>query len=79
MKVDFFDLAENWPIGTKCTVHHDGFAGTVQGYYITREGKTGLVLQQDGTRVVHVYSMKWFLPEGPDPYETRGFMSEDKK
>ena len=32
-----------------------GFRGTVVGSYITREGKHGKVVQQDGTKVVHVY------------------------
>ena len=40
------------------TVHveiaHDGFAGDIIGHYVTREGKRGVVVQQDGTRVVHV-------------------------
>ncbi len=47
------------PFGTFVTIAHDGFAGTVQGHYVTREGKTGVVLQQHGTRVVHVYGEKW--------------------
>lgn len=48
------------PIPT-CNVRNpnDGFAGTVQGYYVTREGEFGLVVQQDGTKVVHVYREKW--------------------
>lgn len=41
------------------TIAHDGFTGTVQGHYVTREGKQGVVLQQVGTRVVHVYGRKW--------------------
>lgn len=40
-------------------IQHDGFEGTVIGTYITREGKTGVVLQQVGTQVVHVYGTKW--------------------
>ena len=34
---------------------YDGFEGSVIGAYTTREGKVGLVLQQVGTLVVHVY------------------------
>jgi hypothetical protein len=56
----FIDTSLRFPIDTKLTVAHDGFSGTVIGYYVTREGKPGLVLQQEGTRVVHVYSTKWF-------------------
>lgn len=41
------------------TIEHDGFAGTVIGSYTTKEGKEGVVMQQDGTRVVHVYGKKW--------------------
>jgi hypothetical protein len=33
----------------------DGFVGSVIGDYVTREGVAGKVLQQIGTRVVHVY------------------------
>lgn len=54
------EMAERRPIGSTLAVAHDGFIGTVQGYYITREGKPGLVLQQEGNRVVHVYGEKWF-------------------
>ncbi|RWN35821.1 hypothetical protein [Mesorhizobium sp.] len=43
-------------------VEHDGFEGTVQGSYMTREGKRGVVLQQVGTKVVHVYGEKWLAP-----------------
>ncbi len=40
-------------------IEHDGFEGDVIGHYQTREGKRGVVLQQHGTRVVHVYGEKW--------------------
>lgn len=33
----------------------DGFEGTLIGEYTTREGVPGVVLQQIGTKVVHVY------------------------
>ncbi|RWO23304.1 hypothetical protein [Mesorhizobium sp.] len=55
-------------------IEHDGFEGTRQGSYITREGKRGVVLQQVGTKVVHVYGEKW-LPDAdlalplPEPGE----------
>ena len=42
-----------------CTIEHDGFTGDVIGHYKTREGKEGVVMQQVGTRVVHVYGTKW--------------------
>lgn len=57
---DLVALALQWPMGTSLSVAHDGFAGTVQGYYMTREGKPGLVLQLDDARVIHVYGTKWF-------------------
>lgn len=41
--------------GARVSVEYDGFAGTVIGSYRTREGKRGWVVQQDGTKVVHVY------------------------
>jgi hypothetical protein len=43
-------------------IAHDGFAGDIIGHYVTREGKRGVVVQQDGTRVVHVYGEKWLQP-----------------
>lgn len=55
------DMANKWPLGMSLAVEHDGFRGTVIGHYVTREGKRGLVLQQDGTKVVHVYGVKWFV------------------
>lgn len=36
-------------------VDADGFVGDVIGAYVTREGQCGFVLQQIGTKVVHVY------------------------
>ncbi len=41
------------------TIEHDGFIGDIIGHYVTREGKRGVVLQQIGTKVVHVYGEKW--------------------
>lgn len=46
------------PVG-HVEIEHDGFKGDIIGYYTTREGKRGVVVQQDGTRVVHVYGEKW--------------------
>lgn len=51
------------PVGGRPTgqvsIAHDGFSGEIIGHYTTREGKPGVVVQQDGTRVVHVYGEKW--------------------
>lgn len=58
-------IANRFPVGTDLNVAHDGFSGTVQGYYRTREGRPGLVLQMHGNKVVHVYSEKWFQNLGP--------------
>jgi hypothetical protein len=41
------------------TIEHDGFEGVEIGSYLTLEGKRGLVLQQRGTRVVHVYGERF--------------------
>jgi hypothetical protein len=49
-------------IGDIFIIDHDGFCGSVVGFYETREGKEGVVLQQIGTRVVHVYGRKWLKP-----------------
>lgn len=35
----------------------DGFTGTCVGAYTTLEGHRGLVLQQDGSYVIHVYRL----------------------
>lgn len=56
-------LSPQEPIGTAYRIEHDGFAGTVQGYYKTREGKKAVVLQQHGTKVVHVYGRQWLKPD----------------
>lgn len=48
-------------IGTTVSIEHDGFVGTVIGHYETREGKRGVVLQQVGTKVVHVYGERWLV------------------
>jgi len=50
--------------GETYRIAHDGFEGTVIGSYRTREGKEGVVLQQTGTKVVHVYGRKWLQSGG---------------
>lgn len=42
-------------IGRSFTCVGDGFTGTCIGLYKTREGRSGAVIQQDGTRIVHIY------------------------
>ena len=54
-----------YPPKTRLHVKHDGFSGVVIGYYLTLEGKPGLVLQLDNAKVVHVYSVKWFEATTP--------------
>jgi hypothetical protein len=56
------DAAPESKEGECFKIAHDGFEGTLQGRYVTREGKRGVVLQQIGTRVVHVYGEKWLEP-----------------
>lgn len=51
----------DYPLGSRWMVERDGFIGTVQGWYITREQKEGVVLQQENTMVVHVYNSKWLV------------------
>lgn len=48
-------------------IPYDDFEGVVIGTYKTLEGKEGVVLQQLGTRVVHVYSTRW-LHGSPEEY-----------
>ena len=52
MEIDQIDL------GDKFRVEYDGFEGEVIGFYQTREYKDGVVMQQLGTKVVHVYNVK---------------------
>lgn len=56
-----------FPIGSRWAIDHDGFVGSVIGYYRRRDGKEGVVLQQDGTNVVHVYGLRWLAPASPIP------------
>lgn len=56
------------PRGTRYSIEHDGFTGTVIGHYERLDGKRGVVLQQDGTNVVHVYGEKWLKPAGAAPH-----------
>jgi len=53
------EIETKWPKGTLVEIDHDGFIGRVIGYYERHDGKRGVVLQQEGTRVVHVYGEKW--------------------
>lgn len=43
-------------------VEFDGFVGTVIGSYKRLDGEEGVVMQQDGCKVVHVYRRKWLMP-----------------
>lgn len=52
---------------TRYFIEHDGFVGTVIGRYKRLDGKAGVVMQQDGTNIVHVYGSKWLKPAGPPP------------
>lgn len=47
-------------------IEHDGFVGTVIGTYTRLDGKRGVVMQQDGTNVVHVYGEKWLTDNTPE-------------
>jgi len=53
------EIEVKWPKRTLVEIDHDGFVGRVTGYYERHDGKHGVVLQQEGTRVVHVYGEKW--------------------
>lgn len=44
------------PIGTRvASLNGDDFVGTVIGHYERLDGRKGVVVQQDGARVVHAY------------------------
>lgn len=46
-------------IGDLYAIEHDGFVGTVIGFYQRSDGYKGVVMQQAGTKIVHVYGLKW--------------------
>lgn len=46
------------PEGKSFRSAHDGFEGVVIGGYTRLDGYEGFVLQQNGTKVVHVYGKK---------------------
>lgn len=56
----------NWPMGMHFSISHDGFEGSVIGYYTRLDGKRGVVGQQAGTNIVHVYGEKWLQQAGAD-------------
>jgi hypothetical protein len=67
-KHEMDQITASWPYGTYATVERDGFNGTVVGWYVTREGHQGLVLQQNGSRVVHVYRESGVCKVGQRPF-----------
>lgn len=59
-------------------IEHDGFVGTKIGEYQRLDGKRGVVLQQDGTNIVHVYGEKWLVPAlAAHPAESRAEVLEE--
>lgn len=52
-------------LGRRYRVVHDEFQGVVIGFYCRLDGYPGTVLQQDGTKVVHVYGNRWLVPVAP--------------
>jgi hypothetical protein len=65
-----------WDMGRTYTIAHDGFFGKIIGSYITKEGKEGVVMQQIGTRVVHVYGRKWLTITEPPTAAIEAAMKE---
>lgn len=55
---------------TTYRVEYDGFVGNKIGSYVTREGKHGVVLQQIGSKVVHVYGQNRITPDGDEAKES---------
>lgn len=58
--------AQHWPVGSHFRIGHDGFEGSVIGHYTRLDGKRGVVGQQAGTNIVHVYGEKWLQPTEAD-------------
>lgn len=54
-EIEGFDKIPARPVA----IEHDGFVGDIIGAYQRRDGIFGVVLQQEGTMVVHVYGEKW--------------------
>src|SRR4051794_8361832 len=59
--------AQNSEYGTRYRIEHDGFQSTVIGHYKRLDGYEGVVMQQDGTKIVHVYGKKWLKPISEQP------------
>jgi hypothetical protein len=59
------ELSQRWPMGTQVRCTLDDFTGTVQGYYTTRGGKPGLVIQYHDRRFCHLYGESWIVKEEP--------------
>jgi hypothetical protein len=57
LRIFVLDLRRKMREGQKMQVYQarDGFVGSEVGSYTTREGADGVVLQQIGTGVVHIY------------------------
>lgn len=55
----FAGMMKEWRRGCHVLHRRDGFIGTVQGYYLTREGRPGLNVQYDDRRFVHIYHVEW--------------------
>lgn len=60
------------PCGERFSIEHDGFVGSVIGHYQRLDGKRGVVLQQDGTNIVHVYGEKWLKPAADETSQRGG-------
>lgn len=48
-------------LGMRYRIEFDGFVGTVIGSYRRLDGEEGVVMQQDGSKIVHVYRRKWLI------------------
>jgi len=58
-------------LGKRYSVEFDGFVGSVVGTYRRHDGEEGVVMQHDGTRMVHIYRRQHLTPldapETPPP------------
>lgn len=62
--IPFDQFMALWPIGYHFKILHDGFEGTVIGHYCRLDGYYGVVGQQAGTNIVHVYGARFLKPTG---------------
>ena len=78
-QAQYLKLMPTSDVGARYRIEFDGFVGTVIGSYKRLDGEEGVVMQQDGSKVVHVYRRKWLKPveSGVAPPDGESFPPAD--